>query len=296
VGGPSSASRKWATTFVVARSFFLHPPLTPVTPRLPLPPPPSRPNASRRWLLSSFRCDCHHHLPRFQTRAGGVVSTRLPPPPPPSHANASRRWFFLSFRHDIAPAPPPSLPNASRRRFFLSFRHDSHHHHHLPRVQTRAGGGSFRRFDMTPPPHLPRVQTRAGGGFFRSSDTSPTTTTSLASKREPEVVILGVSTRLPPPSPPSRPNVSRRWFFSAVSTRLPPPRDMREEEGQGATTTCSSSFPRALITDPPPICEGFSLMVSTKRWRSYHTPPHLNLFVVNNMYLGHTIKYSNYYT
>ena len=165
MGGPSSALRKRATTFVVAHSFFLHPPLTPVTPRLPLPPPPSRPNASRRWLLSSFRCDCHHHLPRFQTRAGGVVSTRLPPPPPPSRANASRRWFFSSFRHDIAPAPPPSHPNASRRWLLSSFRRDCHHHHH-PRVQTRAGGGSFCRFDMTP----------------------TTTTTSLAFKREPAPV------------------------------------------------------------------------------------------------------------
>jgi len=42
------------------------------------------------------------------------------------------------------------------------------HHHHLPRVQTRAGGGSFQRFDVT-----------------------PTTTTSLASKRKPEVVDFG---------------------------------------------------------------------------------------------------------
>ena len=40
-------------------------------------------------------------------------------------------------------------------------------------------------------------------------------------------------------------------FFSTVSTRLPPPRDMREEEGQGATTTCSSSFSRALVNPPP---------------------------------------------
>jgi len=102
-GRPSSASRKRATTFVVARSFFLHPPLTPVTPRLPPLPPPSHPNASRRWLLLSFRRDCHHH--------------------------------------------------------------------HLPCVQTRARGGSFRRFDTT-----------------------PTTTTSLTSKHELEVGLFVVST------------------------------------------------------------------------------------------------------
>ena len=35
-----------------------------------------------------------------------------------------------------------------------------------------------------------------------------TTTSSLASKREPEVVNFGVSTRLPPPPPPSHPNAS----------------------------------------------------------------------------------------
>jgi len=119
-GDPGSGRPKQC---VFSRSFFLHPPLTPVTPRLPPPPPPSRPNASRRW-------------------------------------------------------------------FFLSFRHDSHHYH-LPRIQMRAGGGYFCRFDVT-----------------------ATTTTSLASKCEPEVVIFVVSTRLPPP-PPSRPNASRRWLFSS---------------------------------------------------------------------------------
>jgi len=86
------------------------------------------------------------------------------------------------------PPPPPSCPNASRRWFFSSFRHDSHHH------------------------HLPRVPTRAGGGFFCSFDPSPTTT-SLASKREPEVVSFVLPTRLPPPPPPSRSNASWRWFF-----------------------------------------------------------------------------------
>ena len=65
------------------------------------------------------------------------------------------------------------------------------HHHHLPRVQTRAGGGPFRRFDAT-----------------------PTTTTSLTSKCEPEVVDFSVSTRIPPPPPPSHPNASRRWSIS----------------------------------------------------------------------------------
>jgi hypothetical protein len=174
------------------RSFFLHPPLTPITPRLPPLPPPSRPNASRRWLLSSFRRDCHHHhLPRIQTRAGGgsfrrfdvnpttttslaskrepevvlsVVLTRLPPSLPPSHPNTSRRWFISSFRR-LPPPPPPSHPNASRRWFISVFRRRSHLL------------------------LLPRIQTRAGGGFFV------------------------LPTPLPPPPPPSCPNASQRWLF-----------------------------------------------------------------------------------
>ena len=163
----------------------------------------------------SSRCDSHyHHLPCIQTRAGGgpsnasattttslafkrelevvffVLPTPLPPPPPPSHPNASQRWFFSSFRRlrptttflafkrepevvlfvvstCFPPPPPPSCLNTSRRRSISSFRHASHHHH-LPHFETRARGGSFRRFDVP-----------------------PTTTTSLASKCELEVVLFG---------------------------------------------------------------------------------------------------------
>ena len=146
---------------IFSHSFFLRPPLTPVTPRLPPVPPPLRPNVSQRWFFFVL-LTCH--------------------PPPPSHPIASRRWFFRLFRH------------VSR-------------HHHLPRIQTRAGGGFFDSFAM-----------------------SPTTTTSLASKRKPEVVFstlspcllpppppsrlfLTLSPCLPPPPPPSHPNASRRWFF-----------------------------------------------------------------------------------
>ena len=111
---------------VFSHSFFLNPPLTPVTLTLPAPPPPSRPNASRMW------------------------------------------FFFFQFQ-----------------RFY--------HNHHLPRIQSRARGGVFRSFDM-----------------------SPATTTSLASKREPEVVFFDASPCLHPPPPPSRPNASRRWFFFNV--------------------------------------------------------------------------------
>ena len=130
---------------VFSHSFFLRPPLTPVTPRLPPVPPPLRPNASRRWFFFVLST-CH--------------------PPPPSHPITSWRWCFSFFRH------------VSR-------------HHHLPRIQTRAGGGFFRLFHhVSCHHHLPRVQTRAGGGVFNSFATSPATTTSLASKREPEVVFF----------------------------------------------------------------------------------------------------------
>jgi len=144
---------------------------------LPQPPPPLHPNVSRRWSFSFFGHDSHHHLlPCIQMRAGGGyfcssnasattttslmskrelevvffgVSTCHPPPSPPSRSIASRRWCFLVFRHPC-------------------------NHHHLPHIQTRAGGGVFQCFDM-----------------------SPTTTPSLASKRETEVVFFGISTPLP---------------------------------------------------------------------------------------------------
>ena len=112
-----------------------------------------------------------------------VVLMRLLPPPPPSHPNASQRWFFLLFRHDS-------------------------HHHHLPHVQMRAGGGHFRRFDMTPTTSSLVSKREPEVVLFSSFDISPTTTTSLAFKREPEVVIFGISTvshhyhlprHLPPP-------------------------------------------------------------------------------------------------
>ena len=111
-------------------------------------------------------------------RAGGgffSVSTRLPPPPPPSHPNASQGWFFHRFRR-------------------------LYHHHLLPRIQTRAGGGSFIGFDVP-----------------------ATTTTSLASKCELEVVLSSVSTRLPPPPPPSHPNASWKWILLDLLMRLPLP-------------------------------------------------------------------------
>jgi len=220
VGGPRSASRKRATTFVVARflPFLLpQPPLMPGIPTVPPPPPPSHPNASRRWSFRRFRRDCHHHhLPHMQMRAGGgffstfdastTTTTSLACKRKPevvffstfdtsamtTTSLASKREpevVFFRFSMHLPPPPPPSHPNARRRWFFRLFRW-TRHHHHLPWVQTRDGGGPFNGFNRT-----------------------ATTTTSLASKRETEVVLSAVLTRLPPLPPPSRPNASWRWFF-----------------------------------------------------------------------------------
>jgi len=111
---------------------------------------------------------CHHHLPCIQMRAGGGSFCRFDMTPTTTTSLVSKCElevviFVVSTR--LPPPPPPLHPNASQRWSFLSFWHNSHHH--LPRVQMRAGGGYFHRFDAT-----------------------ATTTTSLASKREPEVVFF----------------------------------------------------------------------------------------------------------
>jgi len=225
---------------VFSRSFFLHPPLTPVTPRLPPtttslaskcepevvtvvvstrlppPPPPSHPNASR-WFFSLFQPDSHHHyLPRVQVRAGGSFFRRLDPTPTTTTSLASKREpevvHFGSF--DPTPTtPPPSHSNASWRWFFFVVSTVCHHYH-LPCVQTRAGGGCFRLFrcDCHHTTSL-AFKREPEVVFFRRFDMPPTTT-SLASKREPGVVYFVLSTCLPSPPPPSRPSASRRWFFS----------------------------------------------------------------------------------
>jgi len=57
------------------------------------------------------------------------------------------------------------------------------HHHNLPRIQTRVGGGFFlRSFQHVCHHHLPRVQMRRRWFFSVVSNTSATTT-SLASKQ-----------------------------------------------------------------------------------------------------------------
>ena len=162
--------------------------------RHPPPPPPSRPDASWRWFFSMFRhVFRHHHLPRIQTQAGGGSFRHFDTSPTTTTSLVSKRELevvFLSIRPPVPPPPPPSHPNASQRWSISPFRRASLHH------------------------HLPRVQTQAGGGFFRCFDTSSATTTSLASKCEPEVVFFNLLTCLPPPPPPSHPKASRRWFFS----------------------------------------------------------------------------------
>jgi len=196
VGGPSSASRKWATTNVIARflPFLLPSPATNtcytqaatttslaskcepevvlfvVSTQLPPLPPPSCPNASWRWLFLSFQHDCHHHhLPHIQMRAGGGHFCRFDTTPTTTSLASKCELEVVIFiiLTRLPPPPPPSHPNASRRWSFSSFRHDSHH-------------------------HLPRIQMRAGGGYFHRFDTTATTTTSLASKHEPEVVFFSM--------------------------------------------------------------------------------------------------------
>ena len=124
---------------VFSHSFFLHPPLTPVTPRLPPPPPPLHPNVSWRWFFSFFRhVTHHHHLPRIQLQAGGGIFRSFNTSPTTTTSLASKCepevvLFVISTRHP--PPPPPSHPNASQRWFFHLFDRLCHHHH-LPRVQT----------------------------------------------------------------------------------------------------------------------------------------------------------------
>jgi len=165
-----------------------------------------------------FRHDTHHHhLPCIQTQAGGGPFHHFDATPTTTTSLMSKREpevVFLVLPMPLPPPPPPSCPNASRRWLFSSFQHDSHYHH-LPRVQTRVGGGCFRHFDaFAPPPppshsnasrrrsislfrhasyhhHLPCFQTQAGGGSFCCVDATPTTTSSLASKHKLEVVLFG---------------------------------------------------------------------------------------------------------
>ena len=131
VGGPSTgASRKRATTNVVARflPFILPSPAANACYAQTATSTTSLASKREPEVVffrsfnmsptTSLASNCEPEVVFF------VLSTRLLPPPPPSHPNASRRWFFSTFQH------------VSR-------------HHHLPRVQTRAGGGFFSMFFFT---------------------------------------------------------------------------------------------------------------------------------------------------
>jgi len=173
----------------------------------------------------------------------------------------------------------------------LSFRHDSHHHH-LPRVQMRARGGCFRRFDAFAPTTtslafkhellggffsffqrlchhrpLPRFQTRTGGGFFCRFETTPTTSSSLASKRELEVVSFRRFHHLPPP-PPSRPNASWRWFLRPFRppAATPPP-----SRSNASWRWSFSSFPPSATTTTPLASKREpEVVISSFRCDSHH--------------------------
>ena len=245
VGGPSTgASRKRATTNVVAHFLLFILPSPAANACYAQTATSTTSLASKRKpevvFFRSF--DMSPTTSLTSNREPEVVffdiSTRHPPPPPPSHPDASWRWFFSTLSPCLPPPPPPSHPNASQRWFFRLFRHVSHLH------------------------HLPRIQTRAGGGFFRPFNMSPATTTSLASKREPEVVFSTLSPRLPPPPPPSRPNTSRRWCFLTlhhVSTHHLLPR-VQTRAGGG-------SFSMFFFT-----------MAGMKGWCLYHMLPHSIFF------------------
>jgi len=130
----------------------------------------------------------HHHLPRIKREPEVVSSTVL---------TACHHTTSLAFKRELEVV-------------FFVVQHLCHHHH-LPCVQTRAGGGYFRRFDTAPTTATSLAsKCKPEVVLFGCFDVTPTTTTSLAFKRELEVVLSGVSTRSPPPPPPSHPNASRR--------------------------------------------------------------------------------------
>jgi hypothetical protein len=267
----------------------------------PTTPPPSRSNTSWRWFFFVVSTACHHTTSLAFKRELEVVFfrrfDRLPPLPPPLRPNVSCRWLFSTISMRLPP-------------------------HHLPRVQTRAGGGFFSSFRHASHHHyLPRVQTRARGGLFHSFDMPPITPTSLASKREPEVVFFGVSTRLPPP-PPSRLNASWRWCFSVLQRgshhhHLPriqtragggPFRRFRRDVGSGEGGELDDwegheggargdddllvVVPQSSRQRPPlSFVRGFLLWPQRRGGFIPHAAP-FNFFsfsVVSNMYLGHIL-------
>jgi len=126
-GRPIQCVTKYEPQHLLWLVFAIYPPIpTEVTS-----PPEPNDNAKLRRHLKPQRHpkpQRHHHLSSISLASKhelqvdfSMVSTPLPPLPPPSHPNASRRWTFLAFQHVW-------------------------HHHHLPRIQMRAGGRLFSGF------------------------------------------------------------------------------------------------------------------------------------------------------
>ena len=142
----------------------------------------------------------------MQTRAGGGVFRLFRPlatttTPLASKCELGVVFFGLPSRFPPPPWPPPSRSNASQRWCLTSIS-PACHHHHLPRIQTRAGGDVFRASGRIPNTTTsPCIQTRAGGGVLHPFRLPATTTTSLASKREPEVMFFGLPAGFPTPPP-----------------------------------------------------------------------------------------------
>jgi hypothetical protein len=155
--------------------------------------------------------------------------------------------FFQLFQHLCHHHLPRIQPNASWRCF-----QPLCHHHHLPHIQMRVGGGFLWSFlvptCLPPPPPRPNASQRwffsvvstcpppppppshpnaSWRWFFGGSNASATTTTSLASQCELEVVFLVVSTHLPPPT--SHPNVSQRWTCGVFRCRGYPSRGINKD-------------------------------------------------------------------
>jgi hypothetical protein len=118
-----------------------------------------------------FQHLCHHHLPRIQPNASWrCFSTPLPPPPPASHPNASWRWF--------SPVVPCSNVSATATTSLASKRE--------PEVVL------FSCFNVSATTTTSLASKRElEVVFFGGSNASAITTTSLASQRELEVVFFG---------------------------------------------------------------------------------------------------------
>ena len=120
---------------------------------LPPLPPSSHPNASWRWFSWSFLHLCHDdHLPRIQTQAGGGLFSIFHTSAMMTTSLASKRELEVVSFGSFDPSAPFSTSLASKRELGVDFRAFQHvcHQHHLPRIQTRAGGGFFGCFNLPP--------------------------------------------------------------------------------------------------------------------------------------------------